>query len=308
MDALVDWLREPWTYEFMQRALIVAVIIGVVSAVVGSFVILKGMAFIGDALPHASFGGVAVAFVLGINLQLGAAVMAVIVALAIGFIARRGTVRYDTAIGIMFIAGFALGILIVSRQEGYVVDLFSFVFGNVLGVSWTDVLITAGLGVLVLAAVLIFYKELLFVAYDPSMAAASGVPVAVVQYGLLLLIALTVVMALQVMGIVLVLAMLVAPAATAQLLTRRLPSMMAVGAAVGAGSSIVGLYAAWYADVSASAAIVLTATAAFALAFLFAPRTGLVWRNAVVIPARGTGCQSQSDASDTSRDDALRSL
>jgi ABC-type Mn2+/Zn2+ transport system permease subunit len=301
MDGLIDWLREPWTYEFMQRALIVAVIIAVVSAVVGSFVILKSMAFIGDALPHASFGGVAIAFVLGVNLQLGAAVMAILVAFAIGFIARRGIVRYDTAIGIMFIAGFALGILIVSRQEGYVVDLFSFVFGNVLGVSWTDVWITVALGLLVLASVVVFYKELLFVAYDPSMAAASGVPVAAVQYGLLMLIALTVVMALQVMGIVLVLAMLVAPAATAQLLTRRLPSMMAVGAAVGVGSSIVGLYAAWYADVSASAAIVLTASSAFALAFLFAPRNGLIWRNAVSIPVRETGYGSQADVPGTPR-------
>lgn len=296
MDAAIDWLREPWTYEFMQRALIVAVIIAIVSAVVGSFVILKSMAFIGDALPHASFGGVAIAFVLGVNLQLGAAVMAVLVAFAIGFIARRGIVRYDTAIGIMFIAGFALGILIVSRQEGYVVDLFSFVFGNVLGVSWTDVWITAGLGAFVLAAVVLFYKELLFVAYDPSMAAASGVPVGIVQYGLLLLIALTVVMALQVMGIVLVLAMLVAPAATAQLLTRRLPSMMAIGAVVGVGSSVVGLYAAWHADVSASAAIVLTAAFAFALAFLFAPQTGLIRQSSRVPVVGDAPYQQQSGA------------
>lgn len=303
MDAIVDWLREPWTFEFMQRALIVAVIIGAVSAVVGSFVILKSMAFIGDALPHASFGGVAVAFVLGANLQLGAAVAAVLIAFAIGFIARRGVVRYDTAIGIMFIAGFALGILIVSRQEGYVVDLFSFVFGNVLGVSWTDVWITVALGTIVTVAVALFYKELLFVAYDPSMAAASGIPVGVVQYGLLLLVALTVVMALQVMGIVLVLAMLVAPAATAQLLTRRLPSMMAVGAAVGVASAVVGLYAAWYADVSASAAIVLTSAFTFVLAFLFAPRHGIVWRHGTGAPqvSSAGGVESRQSSGITSR-------
>jgi manganese/iron transport system permease protein len=278
MNELLDFLREPWTFEFMQRALIAAAIVGVVAAVVGSFVILKGMAFIGDALPHASFGGVAVAFALGFNLHLGGAVAALLTALAIGFIARRGLVRYDTAIGIVFIAGFALGILIVSRQSGYVVDLFAFVFGNVLGVSWTDVWLTAGLGAFILAAVALFYKELLFTAYDPSMAAATGVPVAAMQYGLLALIGLTVVIALQVMGIVLVLAMLVAPAATAQLLTRRLPAMMAVGALVGALSALVGLYAAWYADVSASAAIVLTATAFFFLAFLLAPGRGLLWQ------------------------------
>ena len=262
----------------MQRAVIAAVIVGMVSAVVGSFVILKGMAFIGDALPHASFGGVAVAFALGVNLHLGGAVAALLTALLIGLVAQRGRVRYDTAIGIIFVAAFALGILIVSRQSGYVADLFSFVFGNVLGVTWGDVWLTAGLGAFILLAVALFYKELLFTSYDPSMAAASGVPVAAMQYGLLALVGLTVVVALQVMGIVLVLALLVTPAATAQLLTRRLPPMMAVAALVGVLSALGGLYIAWYADVAASAAIVLTATGFFALAFLFAPGRGLLWQ------------------------------
>lgn len=278
MTEIIDTLREPWTFEFMQRALIAALIVSVVAAVVGSFVILKGMAFIGDALPHASFGGVAVAFALGFSLHLGGAIAALLAALAIGFIGRRGLVRYDTAIGIVLIGSFALGILIVSRESGYVVDLFSFVFGNVLGVSWSDVYVTAGLGAFILAVVALFYKELLFTAYDPTMAAASGLPVGLLQYGLLALIGLTVVIALQVMGIVLVLAMLVAPAATAQLLTRRLPPMMAVGALIGAASALSGLYVAWYADVSASAAIVLSATGFFALAFLFAPRRGILWQ------------------------------
>ena len=278
MSELLDYVREPWTYEFMQRAVIAAVIVGMVSAVVGSFVILKGMAFIGDALPHASFGGVAVAFALGVNLHLGGAVAALLTALLIGLVAQRGRVRYDTAIGIIFVAAFALGILIVSRQSGYVADLFSFVFGNVLGVTWGDVWLTAGLGAFILLAVALFYKELLFTSYDPSMAAASGVPVAAMQYGLLALVGLTVVVALQVMGIVLVLALLVTPAATAQLLTRRLPPMMAVAALVGVLSALGGLYIAWYADVAASAAIVLTATGFFALAFLFAPGRGLLWQ------------------------------
>jgi ABC-type Mn2+/Zn2+ transport system permease subunit len=282
VSEVIDFLREPWTFEFMQRALIAAVVVGIVAAVVGCFVILKGMAFIGDALPHASFGGVAVAFALGFNLHLGGAAAALLTALTIGFIARRGLVRYDTAIGIVFVGAFALGILIVSRQSGYVVDLFSFVFGNVLGVSWTDVWLSVGLGGFILIAVVLFYKELLFTAYDPSMAAASGVPVAAMQYGLLMLIALTVVLALQVLGIVLVLAMLVAPAATAQLLTRRLPPMMALGALVGAVSAVCGLYIAWYADVAASAAIVLTATGFFVLAFLFAPGRGLLWQRRFV--------------------------
>jgi len=278
MTEIIDYLGDPWTLEFMRRGLIAAVAVSAVAAVVGSFVILKGMAFIGDALPHASFGGIAAAFVLGGNLFLGGAIAAVLTALLIAFVSRRGLVKYDTAIGILFVGAFAAGILIISRQTNYAPDLFSFVFGNVLGVSWSDVWITAVAGTVILILAVLFYKELLFVTYDPSMAAAAGLPVATVQYGLMALIGVTTVIGLQTVGIVLVVALLVTPAATAQLLTRRLPSMMAVGAVVGVLSSLGGLYIAYYADVSASAAIVLTATAFFFLAFLFAPGRGLLWQ------------------------------
>lgn len=278
MAEAIDLLRDPWSLEFMRRALLAAMVVSAVAAVIGSFVILKGMAFIGDALPHASFGGVAVAFVLGANLYLGGAIAAVLTAILIGFVSRRGLIKYDTAIGILFVGAFAAGILIISRQNNYTPDLFSFVFGNVLGVSWNDVWTTAALSAVILLLVLLFYKEILFVAYDPSMAAASGLPVAAIQYGLLALVGVTTVIGLQTVGIVLVVALLVTPAATAQLLTRRLPPMMAVGALVGLLSSLVGLYIAYYADVAASAAIVLTATGFFALAFLFAPGRGLLWQ------------------------------
>jgi ABC-type Mn2+/Zn2+ transport system permease subunit len=164
MSEIWDIVREPWTFEFMRRGLIAAVIVSVVAGVVGSFVVLRGMAFIGDALPHASFGGVALAFALGANLQLGGTVAVLLCALFIGFLGSRRLVRYDTAIGVTFAGAFALGILIVSRQEGYVVDLFGFVFGNVLGVTWTDIWITAAVGGLIVAAVMLFYKELLFTA------------------------------------------------------------------------------------------------------------------------------------------------
>ncbi len=281
----LDLVTEPFASEFMRRALIAATLVSVVAAVVGSFIVLKGMAFVGDALPHASFGGVAIAFVLGFNLQLGGAVAALLAALAVGFITRRGFVRHDTAIGIILLAGFALGILIVSRQSGYTVDLFSFVFGNVLAVTWNDVWVILGLGSLILAVTGLLYKELLFTAYDPTMAAAAGVPVALIHYVLLALVGLTVVIGLQVMGIVLVLAVLVAPAATAQLLARSLPGMMLIGSLVGALSAITGLYIAWYADVSASAAIVLTATAMFLLAFLLAPEHGLLRTNRTAMDA-----------------------
>ena len=276
MSEIVDFFREPWTFEFMRRAVIASALVSVTAAVIGSFVILKGMAFIGDALPHASFGGVAVAFVLGENLYVGGGIAAIITALLIGFIGRRGIVKYDTAIGILFVAAFALGIAIVSKQDNYTADLFSFVFGNVLAVSWSDVWLTAIISVIVLTLVLGFYKELLFTAYDPTMAAAAGLPVASLQYGLLALLALTTVIALQTVGVVLVVALLVTPAATAQLMTRSLPAMMMLGAAIGAAASVVGLYIAWYWDISASASIVLTATGLFLAAFLFGP-SGAAW-------------------------------
>jgi len=279
MTDLIDLIQEPWTFEFMRRALIAAVIVSAVAAIIGSYVILKGMAFVGDALPHASFGGVAVAFALDANLYVGGGVAALVTALLIGVIGRRGIIRYDTAIGILFVGMFALGILIVSMQDGYTPDLIAFIFGNVLGVSWNDVWLTAGVAALVVILVVLFYKELLFTAYDPSMAAASGLPVDAIQFGLLAMLALVTVIALQTVGVVMVVALLITPAATAQLLTRSLWAMMALGAAIGSACSVAGLYIAWHADVSASASIVLTATGLFALAFLFSPSRGWIWQS-----------------------------
>jgi manganese/iron transport system permease protein len=272
-----DLLLDPWASPFMVRALLALLMVSLVCAVVGSFVVVRGMAFIGEGLAHASFGGVAAAFALGGSIYLGAAVGAVLTALAIGFVSRRAGLKFDTAIGILFVGAFALGILIMSRQQGYVVDLTSFVFGNVLGVDRGDLVLIAAIGAGVLVLVAAFYKELLLTSYDPTMAAASGLPVAIVQYGFLGLLGLTIVIAVKAVGIVLVVAMLVTPAATAQLLVQRLHLMMAVGAVIGALSSLIGLYLSYHADLATSAAVVLTATCFFLLAFLFSPRQGLLW-------------------------------
>lgn len=276
MSEAWTWLSEPFQYEFMQRALLSLAMVSAVSAVIGVFVVQKGLAFIGDALAHASFAGVAVAFVLGSSIYLGAVIAAVATALAIGFVSRRTRLSLDTAIGIIFVGAFALGIVIISRQSNYTVDLFSFVFGNVLGVGWHDLLVIGVMAAAIIAVVGLFYKELLFYAYDPDMAAASGVPVQVVHYGLLTLIAVAAVVALKAVGIVLVVAMLVTPAATAALLVRRLPHMMAVGALVGLASSVIGLYVSYYASVASGASIVLVATCLFGLAWLVSPRHGLL--------------------------------
>jgi ABC-type Mn2+/Zn2+ transport system permease subunit len=276
MTDLWHFLREPFQFAFMQRALLATFMVSVVSACIGTFVVLKGLAFIGDALAHASFAGVATAFVLGGNIYLGAVVAVLVTALAIALVGSRARVSFDTAIGILFVGAFALGILIVSRQANYTVDLFSFVFGNVLGVGRDDLLLIALMGLVVLTMVAFFYRQLLFTAYDPTMAAASGVPVGLVQYGLLAMLGVSTVVALKAVGIVLVVAMLVTPAATASLLVRRVHHIMALGAVVGAVSSVVGLYVSYYADVASGAAIVLTATVLFLLAFLFSPRRGLL--------------------------------
>ena len=274
------WFADPLEFEFMRRALLAVALVGVVSAVVGAFVVVRGMVFIGDALAHASFAGVAAAFALGVSIYLGAIVAALVTALGIAFISQRGRLRFDTAIGVLFVGAFALGIVIVSRQENYTVDLFSFVFGQVFGVSWGDVLLMAIIGAIVVTLIAAFYKELLFTAYDPTVAAAAGVPTRLMEYGLLALVALSTVVALQAVGIVLVIAMLVTPAATASLLVRRLHHVIFVGVAVALASSVIGLYVSYHAGLASGATIVLVATAFFTVALLFAPRRGIIarWR------------------------------
>lgn len=264
----------------MQRALLASLLVALAGGVIGTLVVLKGLAFIGDALAHSAFAGVATAFVLGGSIYLGSIVAGVLTALAIAFVSRRGGISFDTAIGILFVGAFAFGIMLISASRSYTVDLFSFVFGDVLGVGWDDIRVMALLAAFVLVVVVVFYRELLFTAYDPTMAEASGVPVAAVQYGQLALLALTTVVAIKVVGIVLVVAMLVTPAATAQLLVRRVPAMMAVAVLLGCVASVAGLYISYYANVASGAAIVLVATGLFLLALLLSPRRGLlaVWR------------------------------
>jgi ABC-type Mn2+/Zn2+ transport system permease subunit len=199
-------------------------------------------------------------------------------ALGIAIISQRSKLRFDTTIGVLFVGAFALGIAIVSKQENYTADLFSFVFGSVLGVSWGDLQLMSILGAVVIALVALFYKELLFTSYDATVAAATGIPTQLIDYGLLVLIALSTVVALQAVGIVLVIAMLVTPPATASLLVNRLHYIIFLGVAFAVASAVIGLYVSYYADVASGASIVLTATAFFVAALLFAPRRGIVPR------------------------------
>jgi manganese/iron transport system permease protein len=275
---VIDWLTEPFTLQFMQRALAASLIVGVVCSVLGCFVVLRSMAFLGDALAHAILPGIALAYLLGVNLVAGALVAALVVAFGIGLFSRGGTIREDTAIGILFAAALSLGVLLISTVRTYATDLTHILFGNVLGVTGADLWLTGGLAALVLVVLLVLYKEFVLAAFDPVLAHTLGRRPELMRSLMLVLLALTIVVSLQTVGVGLVAAMLVTPAATASLLTRRLPTMMAVSAAIGALSSVVGLYLSYYLDVASGAAIVLTATALFVVAFLVAPRRGLAWR------------------------------
>jgi len=272
VSGLLAWLSEPFAYSFMQRGLLAALIVGVVCPVLGTYVVLRGMAFLGDALAHIILPGVVVAFLMGWPLAVGALLAGVLAALAIGAISRRREIREDAAIGVVFAGAFALGIALISRQRGYAVDLAHILFGNLLGVTVSDLWLSAGLGGVVLLIVLAFYKEFLVVSFDPLLATTLRLPVGLLQNLLLVLLAVVIVVSIQSVGVALVLAMLVTPASAAYLVTRRLGDMMAVAAAVGVASAVAGLYVSYYLNVASGPAIVLAETTVFALVYLLAPR------------------------------------
>ena len=275
---MFQWLTEPISYAFMQRSLLASLMVGILCAVIGCYVVLRGMAFMGDALAHAILPGVAIAYLLHGNLLLGGLIAAVIVALGIGFFSRQGELKEDTAIGILFAAALALGVALISTIRTYATDLTHILFGNILGVSPSDLWLTAGLGGAVMVTIILLYKEFLVISFDPVLAATLRLPAELLRNLLLVLLALTVVVSLKTVGVGLVTAMLVTPGATAYLLTRRLPAMMAVAAAIGAFSGLAGMYLSFYANIASGAAIVLTASGIFVLVFILAPRRGVLWQ------------------------------
>jgi manganese/iron transport system permease protein len=263
MDALATWLFEPYEFEFMRRALLVLAITSVVGGVVGTFVVHKGMAFSGDALAHSTLAGVSIAFVAGMNVSIGALIAAVVTALGISWTRERARVSYDTAIGILFVAMFSLGVLVISTRTTYTPDLFSFVFGDILGVSNSDVMAAGILAAGLLLFVGACYRQLLFVAFDPAMARTVGVPARFFEYALLVMIAVAVVVALKAIGIVLVNAMLIIPAATASLVSSRFQRIMGLSVVLAFIASVSGLHLSYHAGVAASPAIVLSGCTLF---------------------------------------------
>jgi len=265
----LDLLLTPLGYDFFVRALIASALVGVACAIVGSFVVLKGMSFIGDAVSHAAFPGIVIAYLVGAPIILGGAIAAIGTALGIGAITRRSGLRSDAIIGVLFAGMFALGVAIFSSIPNYVGDLFHFLFGDVLGISVGDL---GALTLLVLGLLLVLrllWKELLFSTFDPLGAGAAGLPVRRLDDLLLILIAVTIVISLQAVGIVLVVAMITTPAATAQLLVKRFTAMIQVAAIIGIFSAVVGLYVSYSLDIASGAAIVILETALFLLALAF---------------------------------------
>lgn len=273
---MIQWILDPFAYTFMQRGFLAAILVGILCAVIGCFVVLRGMAFLGDAMAHAILPGVAIAYLLKGNLLVGALIAAIVVALGISLFSRNGTIKEDTAIGIFFAAALSLGVALISGIRSYAVDLSHILFGNVLGVSVSDIWLTVILTILVIATIIVLYKPFMVISFDPVLAATLRMPANLLRSLLLILIALTVVVSMQTVGVGLVAAMLVTPGATAYLLARRLSKMLLISALIGAFASVSGLYLSFYLNIASGAAIVLCATFLFIIAYLFAPEKGLI--------------------------------
>jgi manganese/iron transport system permease protein len=262
----VNVLVEPFAYAFMQRAFVAALLVGLLCSTIGTYVILRRLAFIGDGIAHASFAGIVIAYLRGANYYIGAAIVAVVTAVGIGYVHRRGRVSLDTTIGVLFTGMFALGVFLMSQQRSYAVDLQSFLFGDILAVQPQDLWLIVGLSLLVGGTIALLYRGFLYTTFDPVVAQASGISAPRYEYTLLVLLALTIVVALQAVGIVLVAALLVTPAAAAYQLTSRFAPMMALAALFGAISTEGGLYLSYYVRASSGATIVLFATLLFFVA------------------------------------------
>ena len=262
-------------YEFLRNALFTSILVGIVSGVIGSFIVLRGMSLMGDAISHAVLPGVAISYMMGHSYFFGAAIFGVLSAVIIGFITRKSKIKSDTAIGVVFSSFFALGIILISFAQSST-DLYHILFGNVLAARSSDIRITGIVGVIVILFVLLFYKELQLTSFDPTMAQAAGINVGFFHYSLMFLLTLVAVSALQTVGTILVIAMLITPAATAYLLTNKLRVMIVLASSIGVVSSVIGLLFSYTYNLASGASIVLTASVFFLIAFLFSPTKGIL--------------------------------
>ncbi|MCJ0932662.1 metal ABC transporter permease [Virgibacillus halodenitrificans] len=271
----MNFLEAVLHYEFLQKALLTSVMVGIICGVIGCFIILRGMALMGDAISHAVLPGVALSYFLGINFFFGAVFTGVVTAIGIGYISQNSRIKNDSSIGIMFTSAFALGIVLITLMKSST-DLYHILFGNVLAVRPSDMWMTLIIGIIVLASVYLFYKELLVTSFDETMAQAYGLPTKLIHYFLMTLLTMVTVASLQTVGIVLVVAMLITPAATAYLLTNRLSMMLFLSSGFGIISAVLGLYISYKANLASGATIVLVATGLFIITLIFSPRHGVL--------------------------------
>ena len=270
---IANLLSEPLGYAFIQRGMLALILVGGISAVVGCFVVVRGMSFFGDALSHAILPGVALSYTAGggyvaSNLFLGGLGAGIVSALVIAWLTRNEELKEDSAIAIVFVTMFALGIAIVSTQSSYAADLTHILFGSILGISESDLLMVTAMGAAVLLIIALLYKELLIISFDLTLAHSLRLPVERLRILLLVLIAVTIVASLQAVGIALMLALLITPAATARLLVKRLHHMIVIASLIGIVSGVVGFYASYYLDIPSGACIVLTLSAIFGIVIL----------------------------------------
>ncbi|WEZ17332.1 metal ABC transporter permease [Bacillus safensis] len=274
----MEFLTGLFEYAFLQKALFTSVMVGIICGVIGCFIILRGMALMGDAISHAVLPGVAISYMLGINFFFGAVLTGVLTAIGIGYVSQNSRIKNDSAIGIVFTAFFSIGIILITFLKSSS-DLYHILFGNVLAVRSSDMWITLGIGIFILLAVIVFYKELLISSFDPVISSVYGLPNRMIHYFLMTLLTLVTVASLQTVGIILVVAMLITPAATAYLLTDRLWIMIYLSAFFGTVSAVVGLGLSFTYNLSSGASIVLVATILFGSAFIFSPKQGILWRS-----------------------------
>lgn len=274
---MINLLIEPLSFEFMRLALLAAILLGILCAVVGTYLIVQGMGLLGDVIAHAVLPGLAIAFFFGVDIFIGAFISGTLSTFVITWIQSQSRVKVDVAMALVFSGFLALGITLITVLKSKL-DLHQFLFGDILGVTTTDVMRTGAIAILILLLVKLFYKELLFYTFDPLGAQAMGLPVTVIRFGLTAAITLTIIASMQAVGVVLIVSLLIAPGITAYLLVKELHQMMICGAIIGIISSVTGMYISYYFNVPSGAAIVLVVSGLFLLTLLFSPTQGILTR------------------------------
>lgn len=272
----MEFIADLFSYGYLQKAFITSIVVGIICGVIGSFIVLRGLALMGDAISHAVLPGVAISYILDIKYFYGAVVIGILTALGIGTISQNSRIKNDSSIGIVFSSFFALGIILIAKAQS-ATDLTQILFGSILTVRSSDMWLTIIIGVIVLLAVFLFYKELLISSFDETMAAAYGLKTRLIHYGIMVLLTLVTVASLQTVGVILVVSMLITPASTAYLLTNRLSVMIGLAAFFGSVSAILGLYVSFEYNFQSGPAIALATTAIFIVVFLFSPKQGVLW-------------------------------